>query len=126
MTRSVVARNASRGGVVLVRARWCATFGAKLRGLTFRRRLEPGTGVVLVEGRPARLSTAIHMAFVFFPLGVAWLDADGRVVDSRLARPWRVYVPRFSAKFVLEGPPGMLECLGPGELITFDESADDA
>jgi uncharacterized membrane protein (UPF0127 family) len=125
VARWVLARNASRGDVVLVRARWCSGFGAKLRGLTFRRRLEPGTGVVLVEGRPARLSTAIHMAFVFFPLGVAWLDADGRVVDCRLARPWRIYVPHSSAKFVLEGPPEMLECLGLGECIAFDESSMD-
>jgi hypothetical protein len=66
------------------------------------------------------------MGFVFFPLGVAWLDEEGRVVDCRLARPWRIYLPRHSAKYVLEGSPAMLECLGPGELITFDESADES
>jgi uncharacterized membrane protein (UPF0127 family) len=121
----VIARNQSRDGQVLARAKWCSTFASKLRGSTFRRRLEPGTGLILVEPRPGRLATAIHMAFVFFPLGVAWLDADGCVVDLRVARPWGVYVPCRPARYVLEGPPAMLECLSLGDLVAFHETAPD-
>jgi hypothetical protein len=118
-----VAANRSREGHILARVEWCASFASKLRGLTFRRRLAPGSGLVLVEDRPGRLATAIHMAFVFFPIAVAWLDGDGTVVDVRLARPWRAYVPRHPAQYVLEASPGMLECLSLGDQVTFDDAS---
>jgi uncharacterized protein len=125
MSQWVKVVNRSRGGRQIVRARWCATFASRLRGLTFRRGLGPTEGLVLVESAPSRTNTAIHMWGVFFSIGVAWLDADGRVVDTRVARPWRVYIPRAAAQFVLEGPPGMLEFAAVGDQLEFaDETPD--
>ena len=123
MARWKLAAHGSREGLILARVEWCDSFASKLRGLTFRRRLAPGAGLVLVEDRPGRLATAIHMAFVFFPLAVAWLDGEGRVVDMRLARPWRVYVPRRPAQYVLEASPAMLECLSLGDRVAFDDTS---
>ncbi len=84
-------------------AGYADSFGARLRGLTFRRTLPQGEGLLLVQARSTRLDSAIHMLGVWFVLGIVWLDADCRVVDTRLARPWRLlYVPRAPAQFVLE------------------------
>jgi uncharacterized membrane protein (UPF0127 family) len=91
--------------------------------LTFRRHLEPGKVLLLVEDGASRSATAIHMWFVFMPLGVAWLAPDGRVVDTRLALPWRLYVPRHAAKFVLEGPPAMLESVAIGDRLELVDAA---
>jgi uncharacterized membrane protein (UPF0127 family) len=111
--------NASQGGAEVVRARWCATFLCRFRGLMFSPPPGDGRGLLLVEGKESRWGTAIHMAFVAFPIGVAWLDAHRRVVDCRLARPWRLYLPARRASYILEGEPVMLGRLAVNDLLDF-------
>ena len=106
----------------VIRARWCASFACRLRGLMLRRRLAPDEGLLLVERSAGRTQTAIHMAMVFFPLGVVWLDNDRRVVDKRLALPWRAYAPSAPARYVLEGEPGVLECVADGDVLEFSDA----
>jgi uncharacterized membrane protein (UPF0127 family) len=117
MTHWLRVLNQSRSGAQVVRARWCNTFACRLRGLTFRRTLPPGEGLLLVESRESRAGTAIHMWAVFMSLGVAWLASDGRVVDTRLALPWRLYAPSAHAKYILEGPPSMLESVAVNDRL---------
>ena len=123
MSDWVQVRNASRDKLPVIEARWCDSFLCRLRGLTFRRRLAKDEGLLLVEHRASRSGASIHMWFVFMPLGVAWLDADGRVVDTRLALPWRLYAPRAAAKFTLEGPPAMLESVAINDRLEFVDAA---
>ncbi len=59
------------------------------------------------------------MFAVFTELGVAWLDRNGRVVDVRIAKPWRLYAPSAPAKYTLEGSPSMLESLAVGDQLEF-------
>jgi uncharacterized membrane protein (UPF0127 family) len=111
--------NTSQGGAEVVRARLCATFLCRFRGLMFSPPLEAGRGLLLVEAAESRVGTAIHMAFVAYPLAVAWLDAGRRVVDCRLARPWRLYLPARRASYILEGEPVMLQRLAVNDLLDF-------
>jgi uncharacterized membrane protein (UPF0127 family) len=100
-----------QSGVVLApRARWCASFLCRLRGLMFRRGLQPGEVIVLDEGRDSRVATTIHMLCVPFPIAAVWINSAGRVVDKVLALPWRpFYGPRAPARYVLEAAPKFLE-----------------
>lgn len=76
-------------------AQYCQSFTCQLRGLTFRRQLAPHWGLLLVQPRQSRLEAAIHMMFMWIDLAVIWLNSEGEVVDTRLARRWRLaYVPR--------------------------------
>jgi uncharacterized membrane protein (UPF0127 family) len=89
---------------VLQRVRRCASFLCRLRGLTFRRSLGDSEGLLLVGQRESRADTAIHMVFVFFSIAAIWLDAEGHVVDARLARPFRpFYAPRAAARATVRG-----------------------
>jgi hypothetical protein len=64
------------------------------------------------------VNAAIHMFFVFFPIAAIWLDRNGRVVDTTLARPFRpAYVPSSPAQDVLEGPPTLLERVRIGDQL---------
>jgi uncharacterized membrane protein (UPF0127 family) len=108
MARWVEVHNRTQGRTV-IRARWCASFVCRLRGLMFRRRLVPGEGLLLVERSAGRTQTAIHMAMVFFPLGVIWIDDRQRVVDTRKALPWRIYCPPAAAHRTLEANPQVLK-----------------
>jgi uncharacterized membrane protein (UPF0127 family) len=54
---------------------------------------------------------------------VVWLDSGGRVVDTLLAKPWQTrYAPRWPAKYILEGAPGLLKTLVFGMEICFHPS----
>ena len=118
----VVIRNLSRGQTTVVRARWCASFACKLLGLSLRRPIPSGTGLLLVEGREGRWTTAIHMFGMLFALGVIWLDGQGNVVDVRRAEPWRIYVPRAAARFTLETLPEVLDGVGLGDTLEISDA----
>ncbi len=113
-------RRRSTGEILLARLRWCASFACRLRGLTWRSGLAPGEGLALVERSASRMGASIHMLFVSFPIAVVWLDSGGRVVDTRLARPWRpAYLPHAPAQYTVEAAPALLELVAVGDELEF-------
>jgi len=109
-------------GKRLLNVRRCSSFLCRLRGLTFRRAIGADEGILLVGSRENRADAAIHMFFVFFPIAVIWLDKNGKIVDTMLARPFRpFYAPRAPARDVLEGPPSLLEKVEIGDRVRFEE-----
>ncbi len=113
--------NRTRGTVVLTRVKWCSSFLCRLRGLTFRRSLATGEGLLLVEEKASIVATAIHMFFVFFPIAAVWLDDSFRVVDAKLALPFRpFYAPRAPARYVLEAAPALLQEVVVGDQLNVE------
>jgi uncharacterized membrane protein (UPF0127 family) len=113
--------------LLIPQAKWCASFGRKLRGFTFTRRAPvwpPQTAadaLVLVETSDGRLNTSIHMLFVSFDLGVVWVNSAGEVVDTVLAKSWRPsYAPQAPARYVIEAHPAILEHVRVGDRIRFE------
>lgn len=113
-------RNESRDGSPVVRARWCEGFFCRLAGFTFRSSILSGQGLILADQSESRMNASIHMWFVFMDLGVAWLDEELTVVDTVLARPWRIYVPSSPARYILESGPELLESLAVGDELAFE------
>ena len=73
----------------------------------------------------SRTNATIHMFFMFFSIGVIWLDAQRRVVDKRLAKPWQpVIAPRTPAQYYLEANPHVLARVELGDVLTFDEQVE--
>ncbi len=112
----------AQGQVLLRRVKWCASFGSKLRGLMFRRAIDPDEGLVLAETRSSVAATSIHMFFVPFDIATVWLDENYQVVHKTLAKSWRPYYasPK-PARYVLEGPPALLERVAIGDQLRFEE-----
>jgi len=120
-TRSVV--HVESGRVLLPQARWCDSFGSKLQGFTFRRSLASDEGLVLVERADSRVSAAVTMLFVFFDLAIIWVNEAGRIVDTTVARAWRLsYGPQAPARYVVEGHPSLLQQVKTGDHIQFLEN----
>lgn len=114
------AENETQKVTLVRRVRRADSFISRLRGLTFRRRLGADEGLWLVGQRESRAEAAIHMFFVFFPIGVLWLDGENRVVDKVIARPFRpFYAPRAPASGVLECQPEALARVEVGDKIHF-------
>lgn len=76
------------------------TRAERVRGLLGRPNPPPGTGLLLLR------ATSIHTLGMGFPIEVAWLDDDLRVVEVRILRPGRLALRRRGARHVLECPVG--------------------
>ena len=91
------------GSTVAVADSWWRRF----RGLMGRPVLEEGEGMLLLD------CNSVHTAGMRFPIDVAFLDADGRVVRSIGGLgPWRVGMGGREAVHTLELPAGRLEATG--------------
>ena len=106
MPKSILVENKSRKIDGTLQIKFCDTFLSQLRGLTFRSRLSPEEGLLLVGKRDSRLDSSIHMLFVSFNLVIVWIDSEMKVVDKVLARSWRpAYFSKQPARYVLEVHP---------------------
>lgn len=112
--------NRTKGIKLAGRVKLCRTFWEKGLGFMFRRSIHPEEALLFVNGRESRLSSGIHMLFVFTPLAVIWLDRDKKVVDKVMARPFRPwYFPARPARYYLEGPVKLLGEVEIGDELEF-------
>ena len=100
------------GSRVSVADSWWSRF----RGLVARPPLRNGEGLLLLQ------CGSVHTMGMAYPIDVAFLDSEGRVVRS-LARlgPWRVGLGGQRAVHALELPPGRLDETGivPGDCLSW-------
>ncbi len=82
--------------LIAKKVKYCDTFKLKLVGLMFVRL--PGSGAYLPGVKD------IHMNFVRFNLRIVWLDKNLKVLDSTIAKTWRLYYGPTEATNVLELP----------------------
>jgi uncharacterized membrane protein (UPF0127 family) len=76
--------------------------------------------LLLVHPMDSVALSAIHMFFVFFPIAAVWIESGGRVVEARIAKPWRPYYAAPSpARYVLESSPEILDRIKVGDEVDF-------
>ena len=122
MSARRVISNAHTGQTILARADICASFFSRLIGLQLRRGLAENEGLIFVRRSPSRVKSALHTLGMRFDIGVVWLDEEFRVVDSKLAKPWRLaHVPKAPAMYYLEADPLILERVQVGDQLRIDE-----
>ena len=122
MTR-VRVRNLDRGTVLADRARVADSFWSRLRGLLGTDALANGDGLIL---RPC---TSIHMFGMRYPIDVAFLDAEGRVVATYAAlAPGRWTRIHRTARAALELPAGTLSeaATAPGDRLDIAPASENA
>ncbi len=124
MSRLIFVRNLNQPDLSPARVKYCDSFLCRLRGLTFRKRLEPDDGLLLVQGkRDSRIDSSIHMLFVPFDLNVVWINTDMTVVDKVIAKPWRpAYLSAQPARYVLEIHPDRWDDYQIGDKVEFQDA----
>jgi len=93
-----------RDGEVLANAELAGTFSQRVRGLLGRQGYEGA--LILPRTR------SVHSLGMRFTLDVAFLDRQLCVVDVIGLVPWRVSLPRWRARMVLEAEAGAFERWG--------------
>ncbi|NJE01026.1 DUF192 domain-containing protein [Thermococcus sp. JdF3] len=98
------------------------SFFKRFRGLMLVRHVNHA--LVFVLPTETRANASIHMFFMLSDIDVIWLDSTRRVVDFKTARKWRLYTPRKPAKYIIEGPVGIIKTLDveEGDLISWSPS----
>jgi uncharacterized membrane protein (UPF0127 family) len=118
--KTVSVQNRATGEILIQSARWCSSRACRLRGLQFRRRLEPGEALILVKDKDTIANSSIHMFFVFFEIAAVWINKKGKVTSAQLAKPWRpYYASPEPASYVLETSPDFLERISVGDEFEF-------
>jgi uncharacterized membrane protein (UPF0127 family) len=118
-TVSIINRETNQ--VLIQSARWCSSRLCRLRGLQFRRRLNPGEALILVKDKDSIANSSIHMFFVFFPIAAIWINKKGKVTSAQLAKPWRpYYASPEPACYVLETSPEFLDKIAVGDELVFE------
>jgi uncharacterized membrane protein (UPF0127 family) len=116
-----VIKNLTSGQIIATEVKWCDTFLSKGRGLMFRRAIQEDEALVFAESKESISLTSIHMFFVFSPIAVIWLDAERKVVDKVLARPFRpCYAPQRPAQYFIEGHPNILDKVQIGDRLELE------
>jgi uncharacterized protein len=124
MSKWRVLKQSPSNKVVLKRVKLCDNFWTRFRGLQLVTHLPDDEGLLFVTASENRANTTIHMFFMFFSIGVVWLDASGKVVDKCFAKPWRpVYAPKSPAQYFVEAKPTILDRVQIGDVLRFDEVA---
>lgn len=120
MMKQVLISNRSRRFRKPLKACYCERFFCKLKGLSLRKKLANGEGLVLAENKASRLNTSIHMLGMFFDLSIIWLDDNLKVVDKVLAKRWLTFAfPRKPARYVIECAVSRYEEFKIGDKLSF-------
>jgi uncharacterized membrane protein (UPF0127 family) len=113
-------RNRERGSLLGSHVGLADGWWTRLKGLLGRPGLEDGEGLLITD------SQGVHMWWMKFPLDVALLDEEGRVValykDLQPGKRTRMH---WNAKFALEVPVGMLDEseTEEGDLLEWESTA---
>jgi uncharacterized membrane protein (UPF0127 family) len=116
------------GRVIADRVIYCASSASRREGLLSLDRLERGEGILMEMPGSRRgkrgLVTSIHMLGMRFPIAAAWLDGNGRIVHSTVAKPWGpYYASPEPAWFVLEVHPDSIGDLEVGQVVTWEQGS---
>lgn len=95
--------NRTRETVLAERAEIADNVWTRGKGLLGRRGLPDGGGLVIEP------CSSIHTFFMAFPIDVAFVAKDGRVVAvAHTLKPWRLGPFARQVRYVVELPPGTL------------------
>ena len=99
--------NRARGTTIAEHAEVARTWWTRGKGLLGKKGLPPGGGLIIEP------CSSIHTWFMAFPIDVAFVAADGRVVRiAHALKPWRFGPLARGVRFVVELPAGTLAANG--------------
>ncbi len=117
---AVTITNLTRPTARQLTVKLCNTFMTRFMGLMLTPSIQPDGGVLIDEKADSIASTSIHMFFMNYDIAVVWINNQGQVVDTRLAKKWRpFYASSKPARYVLELHPDRLADFHPGDQVAY-------
>jgi len=108
-------KNISKKKVLIKKSHRCYWLFAKFFGLMFTTRKVGGMVFRFSED----VNHWLHMFFVFYPIDILFLNKKFRVVEiKKNFKPFTVYFPKNSYRYVVEMPAGCAKGVERGDLIS--------
>lgn len=103
--------NATKKTKIIEKIVFADSFWKRFKGLMLFPEKKFGFALVFPLEVETILGASIHMLFVLFPIDVAWLDKNKKIVDFELGlKPWALNrSPKKPAKYIVELPVGALK-----------------
>jgi len=96
-----------------LRVEWADNFFKKAFGYMFRK-----VDHAIVFPFKKDCFASLHMFFVFESLVALFLDANGRVVEKAILKPFTMYFPKKKCRYVVEVPV-KFSCISENEDLSF-------
>jgi uncharacterized membrane protein (UPF0127 family) len=107
-------RNITKQITIAETEKICRSFFSKLKGLMFTAKCR----VPLIFVNKKNEKTAIHMLFVFYPIDIAWLDENKKIVKIETLYPFR-FSHGAAARYIIETPAGKMQS-NVGDTLEFE------
>lgn len=78
------------------------TFQKRLLGLMLRQKTEFPMLFEIPQNIGSRMRSSIHSLFMRFDLKLVFIDKNNIVFEMADLKPWRLYVPKKEAKYIIE------------------------
>ncbi len=78
------------------------TFQKRLLGLMFRQKTEFPMLFEIPQNIGTKMRSSIHSLFMRFDLKLVFIDKNNIVFEMADLKPWRLYVPKKEAKYIIE------------------------
>ncbi len=94
------------------------TSSTRARGLMFKAENNFDYALVFEWKKLGRATRSLHMLFVFFEIGVLFLDEKKRVVEKAVLKPWRLnYTPRHACQTIIVLPKELISKVKIGDKL---------
>ena len=111
------------GKVILSKVKIADSSYKRFKGLMFEKKENFDYALVFELPRESRIGASVHMMFVFFPIGIVFLDSKKRVVDKAILNPWKLnYTPKKRSKYFVELPPEKEKLFSIGNILTWNQN----
>jgi uncharacterized membrane protein (UPF0127 family) len=84
------------------------SYFSKLKGLMFKKKLDYVFVLTLTKSK-YRFLSSIHTLFMRFTIDIVFLDKSKAVFEIAQLSPWKLYIPKKPARYVLEMKEGSIE-----------------
>lgn len=82
-------------------------FKSRLIGLMFKKKIDYGL-LINVKGN-SKISSSIHSCFMRTAIDVYFIDNENIVFEKIVLKPWRFYMPKKKASYILETPVNSID-----------------
>ncbi len=113
--------NVSKGKVLAERVRLANNFLSRAKGLMFERKSNFNYALIISLSRETCIRATLHSFFVFFPIGVLFLNSEKKVVEKTLLKPFTFsYTPKKRSKYIVELEPEKLKEVEVGDELKWE------
>ncbi|MDR3063217.1 MAG: DUF192 domain-containing protein [Methanobrevibacter sp.] len=99
--------NNTKEKLINIQIKFANSYLTRLRGLMLKKNIN--YSLALKINNNSKISSSIHTCFMFFEIDVFFVDEHMKIFEIARLKPWKMYTPNKSAKYIIEFKKGTLK-----------------